>query len=389
MNRSILGRLSAFTLFFLAGGCDFLFTYQPPAGLSLKEQVGKLIFFDKRLSDPPGQSCAACHGPGVGFTGPDLSVNIGGAVYPGAVHSRFGNRKPPTVAYAGDSPVLHYDEARKTWVGGMFWDGRATGAQLRDPLAEQAMGPPLNPLEQNLADKRAMVRLVAGASYAPLFRKVWGIQSLDPVNDVDGSYERIARSMAAYERSREVNPFSSKYDLSLKGNTTLSERERTGMQLFMGKGRCANCHTPPLFTDFTYDNTGVPKNPKNPFYAALPRYNPEGANWIDYGLGAHLKDTGYAQEVYAREMGKHKVPTLRNVDKRPDESFIKAYLHNGSLKSLKDVVHFYNTRDVDNWPPPEVTENMNREDIGNLGLTGEEEDAIVAFMRTLSDGYRR
>ena len=86
-------------------------------------------------------------------------------------------------------------------------------------------------------------------------------------------------------------------------------------------------------------------------------------------------------------MGKHKVPTLRNVDKRPGKGFTKAYVHNGVFKSLKEVVHFYNTRDVKDWPQPEVPENVNTDELGDLGLTHQEEVAIVAFMKTLSDGY--
>jgi hypothetical protein len=90
----------------------------------------------------------------------------------------------------------------------------------------------------------------------------------------------------------------------------------------------------------------------------------------------------------AENYGKHKVPTLRNVDKRPGRAFPKAYMHNGVFKSLEEVVHFYNTRDVEDWPPPEVTENVNTDELGDLGLTLEEEHLIVAFMRTLSDGYQ-
>ena len=104
----------------------------PMGILSPQEDLGKQIFFDTNLSTPPGQSCAACHGPEVGFTGPVSEINAGGAVYPGAVHTRFGNRKPPAAAYAGDSPILHFDGDK--WVGGMFWDGRATGFTLGDPL---------------------------------------------------------------------------------------------------------------------------------------------------------------------------------------------------------------------------------------------------------------
>jgi len=86
-------------------------------------------------------------------------------------------------------------------------------------------------------------------------------------------------------------------------------------------------------------------------------------------------------------MGKVKVPTLRNVDKRPDPEFAKAFGHNGYFKTMEDIVHFYNTRDTERWPPPEVARNVNTEELGDLGLTEEEEAAIVAFMKTLSDGY--
>ena len=182
-----------------------------------------------------------------------------------------------------------------------------------------------------------------------------------------------------------------------------------GLKLFEGKGKCAECHpskrgpkgTSPLFTDFTFDNLGVPKNPKNPFYGMPAQWNPEGAAFVDTGLGGYLKEAGYKPSRYGSEMGKFKVPTLRNVDKRTSPGFVKAFGHNGYFKSLKEIVHFYNTRDVlvrcekvsdpkdseNCWPEPEVSSNLNREELGNLGLTEKEEEAIVAFMGTLSDGY--
>ena len=100
-----------------------------------------------------------------------------------------------------------------------------------------------------------------------------------------------------------------------------------------------------------------------------------------------LQSAGYDAAVYGPEVGKHKVPTLRNVDLRPYEGFVKAYGHNGFFKSLKEIVHFYNTRDVEAWPEPEIPMNLNTALLGNLGLTDEEEDAIVAFLKALSDGY--
>jgi cytochrome c peroxidase len=387
--------LKASTAAFASAGLTFVLASATAQSLAPVEQLGKALFFDPNLSTPPGQACAVCHGPSVGFTGPVSDINAGPAVYPGAVHVRAGNRKPPSAAYGGDSPVLYFDEDDGTWVGGMFWDGRATGWTLDDPLAEQAMGPFLNPLEQDTPQMRLVIIRVANSSYASLFEQVWGRGSLDFKHDVAGTYERIARSIAAYERSAEVNPFTSKYDYHLKGQAELTPVEKQGLELFNGKAMCSGCHLsepseegqPPLFTDFTYDNIGVPKNPLNPFYSATRNYNPAGSEWVDTGLGGFLQAAGFPEEVYMPEWGKQKVPTLRNVAKAPYPGFVKAYAHNGVFKSLEEIVHFYNTRDVESWPPPEVPENVNTDELGNLGLTPAEEAAIVEFLKTLSDGY--
>lgn len=371
-------------MFFLSAGVLSLVDAQETT-LTPIEQLGKELFFDTNLSTPPGQSCATCHAPEAGFKGPDSDINNHGAVYPGAVFTRFGNRAPPTAAYGGDSPVLYYDEDEEVWIGGMFWDGRATGWTLGDPLAEQAQGPFLNPLEQNNPNARLVVLKVSLSEYAELFEEVWGPGSLDFIDDVEGTYERIARSIAAYERSTEVNPFSSKYDKYLAGEAELTPQEAWGLELFEGKAMCSACHPAPLFTDFTYDNLGIPKNPENPFYDMPNKWNPEGEDWVDPGLGGFLQGAGYDSSVYEPEMGKHKVPTLRNVDERPYPEFVKSYGHNGYFKSLAEIVHFYNTRDVDGWPPPEYPFNVNTDELGDLGLTAEEEAAIVAFLKTLTD----
>jgi cytochrome c peroxidase len=365
--------VAAFLLLVVAGAST------QRTSLTNTEELGKELFFDTNLSTPPGQACAACHGSEVGYTGPDATINKGGAVYEGAMPGRFGNRKPPSAAYAGDSPILHFDGTK--WVGGMFWDGRATGWTLGDPLAEQAQGPFLNPLEQNNATAQVVIHKVRASSYKDLFLQV--------CTDSNRYYECIGRSIAAYERSKEVNPFSSKFDAYLDKNAKLTPREQQGLTLFRGKANCANCHAEPLFTDFTYDNLGVPRNPVNPFYNEFDR-NPDGADWVDTGLGGFLKTVFKKIEaLWGPEWGKHKVPTLRNVDKRPYPGFVKAYGHNGYFKSLKEIVHFYNTRDVSGagWPPPEVRDNMNTLEMGNLGLKDAEEEAIVAFLGTLSDGY--
>lgn len=376
-------------------------------------ELGKKLFFDSALSTPEGQACAACHDPGAGFTGPSSSVNEKTAIYEGTVKNRFGNRKPPSASYAGDSPRLYRDE-EGTFVGGMFWDGRASGAILGDPLAEQAMGPFLNPLEQNNPDKKSVVQKVRNSQYADLFRKVWGAESLDSEKDASIIYEQIARSIAAFERSMEVSPFNSKFDdfwkkavsaglevhvideSNWKGyqDLGLDDVELQGLMLFNTKGKCAECHVltsennnPPLFTDFTYDNLGVPRNPDNPFYSLPEKWNPDGRDWVDKGLGGYLESTTEYSQYASENYGKQKVPSLRNVDKRPYPGFVKSFTHNGFFISLKDVVHFYNTRDVDDaeWPEPEISTNINTEELGDLGLTSEEEDAIVKFMKALSD----
>ncbi len=400
---------------------------------ALLATLGKKLFFDRHLSANANQACAACHGPEVGWTGPDEELNEHGAVYEGSVAGRFGNRKPPSSGYASLAPIFDYDAANVAFAGGNFWDGRATGWKLGNPSADQAQGPFLNPVEQALPDAASVVHLVCAGEYGHLFRKVWGPGAC---SQVDRAYDDVALSLAAYEDSDQVNRFASKFDAYLAGKARLTPVERAGYQLFTGKARCTNCHTatgnagrPPLFTDFTYDNLGVPRNPENPFYGmdkvlvdGAP-INPEGAAFVDQGLGGflaklaadgswrslpHVPDamkkltSSDLTSLAAQNLGKQKVPTLRNVDLRPRPHFPKAYTHNGYFKSLAALVHFYNTRDKLGrcpgdfteqqalahrcWPAPEVPQNVNTAELGNLGLSPGEEAAVVAFLRTLSDG---
>jgi cytochrome c peroxidase len=379
------------------------------------QSVGGKIFFDTNLSTPPGQSCATCHSPEVGWTGPDEHLNKAGTVYQGAIDYRFGNRKPNASAYATLTPKFTAvrEGDRVAFVGGNFWDGRATGWKLGNPAADQAQGPFLNPVEQNNPDAATVIRKICQSAYASEFkavaRRLWKIDDVCTGN-TEFAYGIVALAIAAYEHSPAVNRFSSKYDYYLKGKVELTTEEKRGLGLFDGKGKCGNCHAsrpgpngePPLFTDFTFDNLGFPRNPVNPWYKMPKELNPDGDKWVDPGLSGFLKDLPqYA--MYAEEnFGKHRVPTLRNVDLRPSASFTKAFGHNGYFKSLESVVHFYNTRDVlpvadkvqspkegvNSWPPPEVAENINRTEVGNLSLSVEEEAAIVAFLKTLSDGYK-
>lgn len=390
-------------------------------GLTLKEWVGRQIFFDRNLSANKNQSCAACHSAEVGWTGGDALVNLGSAVYEGSIPGAFGNRKPGAAAYATYAPRLRYNAGVREFIGGQFWDGRATGWKLGHPVADQAQGPFLNPVEQALPSARDVVERVCSSWYAPKFLLVWGKTAC---SNVDMAYRDIALSISAFEGSQEVSPFSSKYDAYLADEVELTSQESRGLALFNGKAKCSRCHpsaesadgSPPLFTDFSYDNTGVPKNPSNPAYDKNPGY-------VDPGLGGFLHTLATTSDwrtlpfvspsvaslradelamLAEQNYGKHRVPTLRNVAK--GLPFPKAFAHNGFFKTLKGFIHYYNTRDTlmkvcpagsteayalanQCWPPPEATENMNRGEMGNLSLTPSEEDALVAFLGTLSDGY--
>ena len=340
------------------------------SGLTQKEQLGKLLFFDESLSSPEGQSCATCHDPAVGFADPLTELPVSR----GAVHGLYGNRNDMPVSYSMYVPALHYDSIEEVWLGGLFWDGRANS------LAEQAMGPPLNPLEMANRDTALLAVKIRSLDYSDQFVEIYGDHAL---NDPDSAFFYMADALAAYERSKEVNPFTSKFDLWQRGESALTEQEQRGFMLFVveSKGNCAACHphtpledgTPALFTDFTYDNLGTPPNGESPFLLLSSEYNPDGFNYIDPGLAETLGDPS--------ELGKFRVPTLRNVAITPP------YMHNGVFKTLYQVVAFYNTRDVAPWPEPETLANLNVDEMGNLGLTNQEVEDIVAFLKTLSDGW--
>ncbi len=348
-----------------------VFTFKiPDSQLTPIQLLGKKLFNDRNLSTPPGQGCVDCHAPQTGFANPNPD-------YPdsqGVLKDRFGNRNDLPAGYAAFSPDFHYDQEEELYVGGQFWDGRAKD------LIEQAKGPFLNPLEMANPDEKTVVEKIKQAEYADLFRKVFGKNAFD---DPLQAYHNAAVAIAEFEKTEEFSPFTSKYDYYLKGKVKLTEQELRGLQLFEAedKGNCAACHpsrpaedgTPPLFTDFTYDNLGVPKNAELPFYYLPKELNPDGLFFVDLGLGGALDKP--------EEYGKFKVPSLRNLEKTGP------YLHNGFFKTIRQVVAFYNTRDVGPWPEPEVKININKDELGNLGLTELEVDDIIAFMLTLTDGY--
>ena len=344
----------------------------PVAGIDLspKERLGRLLFHDKNLSTPPGQSCADCHAAEAGFGNPNSSLPVS----QGVIKDRFGNRNDLPAAYAGFSPPFHYDEEEQHYVGGQFWDGRASS------LEEQAKGPFLNPLEMANPDAHTVVASIRKSEYAGLFREVFGADALD---DSAKAYDLAAQAIAAFERSHELNRFDSKYDRFLAGKASLTEQEKRGLQLFEDekKGNCAACHPTkpgpysdrPLFTDYTYDNLGVPKNAENPFYYLPPSLNPAGPLYVDAGLGGVVTNPELT--------GLFKVPSLRNI------AITAPYMHNGIFKNLHQVMAFYNSRDIGPWAAPEVTVNVNRDELGNLVLSEEEMADIIAFLHTLTDGY--
>jgi cytochrome c peroxidase len=204
--------------------------------------------------------------------------------------------------YAPFAPVLHYNKLQGDFVGGNFWDMRATGYRLQSPSAEQAQGPPTNPVEMGLPDSACIAYRISQSQYRKLFETVWGADSFDihwpfnvervcstpgpqPASDqypvhlserdrgrANRVYDGFALAISAYEMSPEVSPFSSKYDHVQAGLAQFTPEEALGYKLFRGKAGCNQCHRDggpgeePLFTDFTASNLGVPRNPAMQFY---------------------------------------------------------------------------------------------------------------------------
>jgi cytochrome c peroxidase len=347
---------------------------------SAKVMLGAKLYFDKSLSEPDGQACASCHQPFAGYADPDAGLPVS----EGVVAGMYGGRNAPSAAYMGKSPVLAVD-ADGVWTGGSFWDGRASGWTDGKPLVEQAKGPFLAGVEMHNQTRADVVEDVKGSNYAALFRAVYGRLALA---DVDVAYHDVADAIAKFESSRLVNTYSSRYDAYAAGaRGILTVKEKRGLALFDGKALCSQCHPSArgdslrkaLFTDFSYDNLGLPPNAVltgPPFdFAATP----------DQGLGGFLAGTEYAG-VAGDVVGAFKVPTLRNVAKTAP------YGHNGVFGSLAQIVHFYNTRDVPGagwkgvpWAAPDCPDTINVSELGNLGLTAGEESDIVAFLKTLDD----
>jgi len=359
----------------------------PSVVLSAEAALGEKIFADASLSASGRQSCASCHAPAFGHS----PANSLAAQFGGADSTLQGLRKAPAIRYlAANKPFAIAADGTPT--GGFFWDGRAR------TFAEQATEPFLNPFEMANASKAAVIAKLAAAPYAVEFRKVFGDKVFD---DVDGAYLRLSLAVQQYEREdADFNAYSSRYDAFLRGRAALGEQELRGLALFNApaKGNCAACHPSsrgadgslPLFTDFSYDNLGVPRK------AELER-NADAA-YFDLGLCQR-------SDLVARGdlCGAFKVPSLRNVALR------QAFFHNGRFKTLKDALTFYVQRDTDpgKWYPTGAggvvrkfddlpaayRSNVNTSEApynrrpGDApALSDAEIDDVIAFLKTLNDG---
>ncbi len=356
--------------------------------LTQEELLGQKIFSDTRLSNPVGQSCTSCHSPSAAFSDPRTSF----ATSIGSNSNRFGGRNAPTAMYMRYSKALkaEIDEGHKIYEGGFFWDGRAQS------LEEQAKGPFLNPLEMAASDEYVVRKVCQSTDYGNLFRSVFGQEICDLNPEVNFSikiqkaYNAVASALASFEKSDVLAPFSSKFDKVMAHKDSFTEAELRGFNLFKNekKANCAACHTveiedpksKALFTDFTYDNLGVPAN--------------------DELLQLNHAETDFGLMITTRRVeddGRFKVPTLRNV------ALTAPYMHNGYFKTLNQVVDFYNTRDIKQkcdqnqsaekaelnncWPKAERAHSVNHTELGNLRLSHQEVNDIIDFMKTLTDGY--
>lgn len=312
-----------------------------------KEELGKRLFEDPQLSSPAGQACADCHVARVAFADPEDDRTSAGAI-----KDRLGVRNTQAITYARFAPPLHREGDRM--IGGLFWDGRA------DTLEAQVAFPLLNPLEMNNASKDEVVAKVR-ARHARAFEDVFGKGALDDAR----AFDRIGEAIAAFERTTPFAPFSSKYDQYVAGKTTLDDAEARGLALF--EKHCTSCHTPPLFTNWTYANLGVPRFNDNPFYLLPPELNPEGEAHRDRGLAVTTGDP--------KHEGLFRVPSLRNVARTTP------YGHNGYFRRLDEMIAFH----AESKLPAEVPHTVDRSGLAGFAPSPQDIRDLIAFLKTLTD----
>jgi cytochrome c peroxidase len=375
--------------------------------LTPEQRLGEQLYLDETLSVNNNQACASCYEPSAAFADPrNIADPQNSPVSPGSIEGEFGTRNAPSAAYARFSPSFHWDGEEGLYLGGQFWDGRD------DNLAGQASRPPVNPVEMALPNKEAVInKLLLNSDYIAAFWDVYGIDLNEAVTTHAGvlaAYDRMTRAIGEFEKTVTFSEFSSKFDYWLAGEYEMTKQEEKGMKLFNGKAKCVLCHLseaqmaadgtgiiPPLFTDFTYDNLGIPVNPRIADLHGEPVP-------VDYGLGGRVDIAAIdpvtlpnGNTISEGQAGKFKVMSLRNIAATPP------YGHNGFFATLKEIVHFYNTRDVladcatvatpevgvNCWPAPEVALNVNVDELGSLNLTESQEKDLVAFLEMLTDGY--
>lgn len=369
------------------------------SGLSPVAALGEKIFNDPSLSASSKLACAGCHVKARAYAGDDgRAVPLGGPNFTNpndAVNGTPGFRNAPSLKYISQVPAFFFaDDGAPT--AGFDRDGRA------DTLAAQARRPFLAPHEMANASEADVIAKLRNAAYSGEFKSVFGANIFD---NPDIAFARVLLSIQQYEKEdSDFHPYTSKYDAFLTGKTQLTVQELRGLALFNNpqKGNCAACHPSrkgsdgslPLFTDFTYDNLGVPRNPAIPATA--------DANYFDLGLcGPDRTDLADRRDL----CGAFKVPTLRNI------ALTAPYFHNGKFDTLEQVVGFYVRRDTnpEEWYPlnpdgtvkkfddlpPELTGNVNTTEVPyNRGpgdtpaLTPAEIDDVVAFLKTLTDGFQ-
>jgi cytochrome c peroxidase len=308
--------------------------------LSLAAQVGQKMFFDATLSGSGKMSCATCHDPKSAYGPPNnLAVQLGGEAL-----SKSGVRTVPSLRYKDITPTYadlldNPDGISLPGPGGGFtWDGRA------DTLAEQSGIPLLDKNEMANADAASVVGKIKTAPYVALFRQAFGDHVLD--ND-KLAFESAGKALQAFQmEDRSFHPYSSKFDLASanKIGGKLTSAEARGLKVFVDPviGNCASCHyngaglngSSGLFTDFSFEAIGVPRNP------AIPA-NSDPA-YFDLGVCGPLRSDHRPSAAHAdnRFCGMFKSPTLRNLATK------KVFFHNGVMHSLEQVIRFYNTRDT-------------------------------------------
>ncbi len=341
------------------------------------EQLGKMLFFDVSLSKNKTQSCSTCHNPEHGFVD-DRDNGIGSMVSLGDDLKSRGSRNAPTAAYAMMSPHFHFDAKKQLYIGGQFLDGR------ENTLAGQAGGPPLNPVEMGMSDKKMLVdRLKKNPQYVAILQEHFGKKILE---DVDQAYKAMSASIEAFEKTKLFAPYDSKYDRYLKDEYDLSVLEDLGRTLFFSNDNltCAKCHLlktedeeGETFSNYEYHNIGVPSNPM------LIKKGIVATDFIDHGLLDNPNITDKKHD------GKFKVPTLRNI------AVTAPYMHNGVFKTLRAVIEFYdkynNKKRINNpetdkpWAKAEVKETINLDLLEAKKLTDRKIDALIAFMKLLTD----